>query len=409
MTARAIRRWVGRSLAGSTITAMSLASRVLALLLLVPAARVLTVDDFGVFSLALGLAVASANVAGSAPADLTAAAANRDPVGTRARVLRVVVASTALGAVLVCVCTVWEVPFAVVGLTTAVGLSVVGPMLAMHVLRGLDRPVLGAALPYLAVPLARCVAAGTVLWLPVDLDGLLALVAASGVIVGLATIGVLLAATTTTTAPPPHTGPGPRRRGLAFLAGAAVSASWLLVGQTAVVALSVAAGPAAVAAYVPTARICESLTAIGIGYKFVTTRQLVEARDGTVPRRAVLTLLGLVAAGGAVVSVLAPGAVPALFGSELRFLPVPALALVAAAGVASVVSVKLQALFAARQYRRVLLATCASIVVTIVVVALGTALLGVDGAALGTATAFLTWLLLLSVRSRTRRERTSPC
>lgn len=408
MTALTGRGLIRRGLAGSTVTAMSLASRVLALLLLVPAARLLPVEDFGVFSLALGLAIAAANVVGSAPADITATAAVADPDGTRRRVLWIVVALAVTEGALVLAATMWMLPHPIVLLTVATGLSAVGPVLAMNVLRGAGRPALGAALPYLAVPLARCAAAELALWTGTDLTGLMAAVAASGIVAGLACV-VVLASVPVATAPilPSPQRPDARRRGLAFLAGAAVSVTWMLLAQGGTVALSVTAGPAVVAAFVPTARVCESLTAIGIGYKAAATQRLHGTRDGRLPRGALLTLLGVFVAAGCAVLGVAPWAVPAVFGPELRFLTVPAVALVASAACSALVAVKLQALFAARRYRRILVATGWAAVLTALLVGAGTAILHVDGAAAATATAVGAWMVLLSVRTRT--DRGLPC
>ncbi|OII09024.1 hypothetical protein [Curtobacterium sp. MCBA15_008] len=405
MTAVAPSGMFARGVTASVVTGMSLASRVLALLLLVPAARLLSTSDFGVFSLALGLAIAVANVVGGAPADLTATAAASAPRHTWLRVTRIVAALT-----LVEVALIVAVPFAsaqgaVVLLSGVVSLTAIGPVLAMNVLRGLDRPVVGAALPYVVLPVARGLVAVAALSAGTDLVGLLTVLAGAGAVVGMLTVVVLFVTRPTAETGAVVTVPSTRRASrplLAVVAGASVSIAWLTIGQSSSVALSAVAGPAVLAAFVPTARLCDSLTAIGIGYKAAANRGLQQTRDGSLPARALIGILGSFAVASCLVFAVAPIAVPAVFGADLHFLGGPAVALLGAAALSSLVAVKIQLLFALRRYQRIAGASALACVVAVVGTGAAAAAwqtTGVAAAALVTAAAWLVALTALPSRS----------
>ncbi|MBF4605076.1 hypothetical protein [Curtobacterium sp. VKM Ac-2884] len=413
MTAVASSGMFARGVTGTVVTGMSLASRVLALLLLVPAARLLSTSDFGVFSLALGLAIAVANVVGGAPADLTATAASSAPARTWRLVTRVVATLTLVEAALVAVVLVAPVPAPLVVLSAVVCLSAIGPVLAMNLLRGLDRPVLGAALPYAVLPVGRAVVAVAALHVGTDLTGLMTALAAVGTVVGLLTLTALVLTRPAATAAPAvlATGGRTRRPLLAVIAGATVSVVWLTIGQSGAIALSAAAGPAVLAAFVPTARLCDALTAIGIGYKAAANRALQQTPDGALPPRAVLGVLGSFAVAAVAMCCVAPVAVPAVFGPELRFLPGPAAALIGAAALSSLVAVKIQLLFAARRYRRIVVSSAVACVVAVGGIGACAAVWHTEGVAAATLATTAAWLSALTVPATALRTRSAgtPC
>jgi O-antigen/teichoic acid export membrane protein len=384
-------------LTASAVTAMSLASRVLALLLLVPAARLLSLSDFGTFSVLLGTAVAVANVLGSAPADVIATAAAHRLRPTRRRVtlaatLLTFLGAAALGAAVSVSRSTPTLPLAVALCTTA---SV--PVVAMSLLRGIGRPVLGAVLLYLVLPLGRCVVAIAAERAgDHDVRDLLVGLAAVGVCVGAGTLVLLMSVRSAVDVGTP--GPAPvGRPWLAPVAGCVVSVGWLALAQAGPLALALAAGPAAAATLVPTLRLCDSLTAIGIGYKAAANRSLQSSIDGAFPRGAVTVLLSAFTLTAITMCSIAPLAVPLFFGSDHRFVWSVALLLLAAFALATLIAVKVQLLFAVGAHARIIGASGAAVLVAVVASAIGAEVAGLDGAAAAMFLTTATWFAALTV------------
>lgn len=387
-------------LTASAVTAMSLASRVLALLLLVPAARLLSISDFGTFSVLLGATVAVAHVLGSAPADLVATAAARRPRRTRRRVTVAATLLTLLGAAsLGAAVTVSASPPTML-LAVALCTTASVPVLAMSLLRGIGRPVVGASLLYLVLPLGRCaVAVAADATGDHDLRHLLVGLAVVGVCVGAGTVAVLLAVRAAVDVERPTPAPV-ARPWLAPVAGGMVSVAWLTFGQAGPLALAWAAGPAAAATLVPTLRLCDALTAIGIGYKAAANRELQSSVDGALPRGAVTVLLGAFALAAVALCAVAPTAVPLLFGAQHRFVWNVALLLLAAFALATLVAVKVQLLFAIGAHARIISASGAAVLVAVVAGTIGAEVAGISGTAAAMLLTTATWFAALTAHRR---------
>lgn len=417
------------ALTAGLVAALSVTSRVLALLVLVPAAHRLGAADFGTFSLALGLAIAAGNVIGSAPADLVATAAHTAPRRTRHRVTTAASAVVLVGVVLLATASVTPQPAAVAVLGCALASSSAVPVLAMSLLRGTGRPVTGAVLAFLVLPLARAVAVTVG---PGDLVGLLGLLAVVGTVLGGLCVAVLLwtgrtagvrtdraAGVRTDRAAGIGTGsaagaaPGGRRpdravvggarRWLPAVAGTTVGLGWTVVGQAGLLALAATSGPGAVAAIVPTVRGTEALTAVAIGYKAAAQRSLHASVSGSFPPGTVRFLVVAVLGGATVLCATGPALVPLVFGPDLRFSWAVGPVLVASSLVATLVAVKVQLLVAARAYRRITLASVAGSAVAVPAAWVGASAAGATGVAVSMLLATTTWLVgLTAVRSHGR-------
>lgn len=386
-------------LVGSSVTAMSIASRVLALLLLVPAARVLSLADFGTFSLVLGFAVATANVIGSAPSDLIATRIGSAPRQTWMRVVWSGVVSSTAGLGLVGVAATLPADAAVVVLGVSIGVTSVVPVLAMSLLRGLERPLLGAGVAFLVLPVARAVAAVVA---GDTLVALLMAVAVVGVVVGvLATVAVGTVRPVAAISTAPEQAPRRAAHGwIAVSAGLAVSVAWFALAQSGPLWLATAAGPAAVAAVVPTLRLCEALTAIGIGYKAAANRALQATADGAFPRGTVVMLIGAFALAAGVTCAVSPVIVPIVFGPELHFAWPIVLPLLSSAALAMLIAVKVQLLFAVGASAQIARSAGLAAVVAVAASGGGAVVLGAPGVALAMALTTATWLAMLLVRHR---------
>ncbi|WIB60669.1 hypothetical protein DEJ13_02240 [Curtobacterium sp. MCLR17_007] len=402
MTSAALPALLRRGLTGSAVTGMSIASRVLALLLLVPAARRLSIEEFGTFSVVLGLAVASANLVGSAPSDLIATSVGTTPGRTWSRVTWTVGVLAAVGTALVVVALVAPGPAAVPALGLSVGVTAAAPVVAMSLLRGLDRPVVGAALALLVLPTGR---AGAALVADGTLASFLTAVSVVGVgVSGLALLAVVRARPLPVTGTPDR--PAGRRRWLAVVAGAGVSATWFALGQSGVLWLSAVAGPEIVAAVVPTMRLCEALTAIAIGYKAAANRMLQTSVDGRFPRGSLVWLGTAFILAAGVMCAVAPALVPVVFGPGLGFAWATALPLIGSSALAVLVAVKVQLLFAAHHHARIAVASAGALVVAVSAGGVGAVLLGAVGVALAMLLTVTCWFLMLTVP---RGPAVTPC
>lgn len=382
----------------SAVTAMSLTSRVLALLLLVPAARLLSLSDFGTFSVLLGAAVAVANVLGSAPADLIATSAAQRLRQTRRRVTLAATVLTVLGAAALVAAVSVSRSMLTLPLAVALCTTASAPVVAMSLLRGIGRPVLGAVLLYLVLPLGRCaVAIAAEQARDHDVRHLLVGLAAVGVCVGAMTLVLLVSVQPADDVERPRPAPV-SRPWVAPVAGATVSVGWLALAQAGPLALALAAGPAAAATLVPTLRLCDSLTAIGIGYKAAANRTLQSSADGAFPRGAVTVLLSAFTLAAVAMCSIAPTAVPLFFGSDHRFVWSVALLLLATFALATLVAVKVQLLFAVGAHTRIIRASAAAVLVAVVASRIGAEVAGLDGAAAAMLLTTATWFAALTAR-----------
>ena len=401
---------------GVVVAGSSLVSRVLALALLVPAARCLTVHDFGAFVLVVGVSVAVTGVLGSAVGDLIASGAVLHPVRTWRRTAlgtAALGASGLLGAAAVTVARGDTGTWLTAALLTTTGLA---PFIAMHLLRGSGHSEFGACLAFVVFPAVRL---GSVVVLVVagggDLPGILTGLLWAGIACAVLSFAVVWcnrprgARNDLTDAPIAATPP------LAVAAGLSVAITFMTMGQAAPVSVTAFLGESATGSLAPTARVCETLTAVGVGYQFAASRRAVDGRSPQVPVRVVCLLAASFAVAALLVALIAPMALPALLGPGHDLNTAVAMTLVPAYFCTMLSAAEIQRLFLVSRYRRILLASVVATVTAAASVPTSTVLLGLDGAGGATAVSALTWWVMLRVRARasvdpdmTRKAVTTP-
>lgn len=386
---------------GAVVAGSSLVSRFLALAVLVPAARCLNVGDFGAFVLVIGVSGSVGGVVGSAIADLVASGAVLHPVRTWRRTALCTAALAASGLVgAVCVALVRG--DVAVWLTTAL-LATTGlaPFIVMHLLRGSGRPGLGACLAFVVSPVVRL---GAVVVLAAsgggDLRRVLTALLWAAIACALLSCAVVWCDRPSGHRKPETGGPIVAPSPLALVAGVAVAIAFTLVGQAAPLSLSAFLGDPATGRFVPTARVCEAITAVGVGYQFVASRRAVDLSRPQVPVRVVGLLATSFGAATLVVLLVAPWALPVLLGPGHDLDVVVAMALVPAYFCTMMSAAEIQRLFLVRRHQRIVFASVLAAVTTAVCTPVATAWLGADGAAGATAAAALAWWVALRAPHR---------
>ncbi len=397
-----------RAVRAVVITGASLFSRVAALVLLVLLANVLSVSDFGVAVVLIGGVIALANVFSVGVADAIASQAVLEPGRARKTVGTILAISNSLSLLAIAAAFFSEGFASLAFGSLALASSTASSMSLMNYLRGSSRPVLGSVAAYFFPPLARlAMLLILILWAKPDVSvesSYFALAMGSVLAAWISWSFVLLIPREDV----PHYAPAERTRSkLPFVSAMLlVAVAWLVLGQYDVIALTWAEGPESAGTYVPTMRMFEALTALGIAYKFITTRELVDSDAGRLPFRRLFRLFLIYAVAAVLVLLLGSVVVSIFFGKDYAFLPLQGFVLAIAYWFSVLCTIYLQVLIARADYRSVSLATLLVILFSLVSMPIAASLGGSLGLSIASALAFALWWLRLSQGAEgSRRDR----